>query len=53
MFLKAVPICDDRFKATTIAGVHIDGDPCTHPVDSHVRERTGIRFRTLPSDFIH
>ena len=53
VFLRAVPIRDDRFKTSTIGGIHIDGDPGAHPADSHPRNHTGIRFRTLSSDFIH
>ena len=53
MFLRAVPIRDDGFKTSTIGGFHIDGDPGAHPTDSHDCEHTGIRYRTLPSDFIH
>jgi hypothetical protein len=53
VFLRAVAIRNDRFKASTIGGFHIDGDPGACPVDLHNREHTGIRIRILPSDFIH
>jgi hypothetical protein len=53
MLLSAVPIRDNRFEASTIGGVHIDGDPGAHPADSHDCDHTGIPYRTLPSDFIH
>jgi hypothetical protein len=53
VFLRAVAIRDDRFKTSAIGGTYIDGDPNAHPIDSHSRERAGIRIRTLPSDFVH
>jgi hypothetical protein len=42
---------DPALKPDTIGGIHIDDDP--FPTDSHVRARTGIPHRTLPSDLFH
>jgi len=45
--LRAVAIRDDRFKTSTIDGIHFDGDPNALPADSHDCERSFGLFRQI------
>ena len=43
MFLRSVPVRDDRLKTSTIGGAHIDDDILAHPPNSHLPTPEGIR----------
>ncbi len=53
VLLRAVPIRRDGCKFPTISPAHFNGEPCTHPADSHPLAPQEIQSRTQLSDFIH
>ena len=53
VLLRTVPIRHDRFQSEAIHGANSDTDSLAHAADSHAAKPRGIRFRILPSGFIH
>ncbi len=51
MFLRAVPIRNNRFQSDTVGGSNFKVDSGAHPTDSHIGESWGIPKRMISVRF--